>query len=471
MSAPAGKYLYLPLEIVVREHDGKVTLAHEAALQGWTVVMGPKLSLYAVLDQMPEGVCLIKSATPGEFAQIDGIRQAGHRICSLDEEGVVTFKEFLKENVRFSPETVKSIDRFFFWGPEQKTAFTERYTQDEAKGHVTGSPRLEFWRDYAQEAYAQEIADIRKKYGRYILIPSSFGIGNNVLGGNSGLKLTQSHTKNASAALTKFMVGQAEQNLIVFKEFLDYLPELAQAFPEMNFILRPHPSESHKAWEELTRAHPNFHLVYEGSVTPWILASEAILHFKSTTSVEAHLMGVPPITYLPPLPPYMEKYELVLPMAVSRICRTREELAQDIKRVMDGEIAHKEKGEIFGPLKDWIHVSGENSAAQRLMMQFESINPQRTKEWRVPELPSVVKFRKRAKAEISKLYKNGKLDRFLPEKYVRRLEAQLYGERKYKDFNVAHTQSLLNAISNVQKIPSIPVAEKLTEDLFVIRQK
>ena len=105
------------------------------------------------------------------------------------------------------------------------------------------------------------------------------------------------------------------------------------------------------------------------------------------------------------------------------------------------------------------------------MMQFESINPQRTKEWRVPELPSVVKFRKRAKAEISKLYKNGKLDRFLPEKYVRRLEAQLYGERKYKDFNVAHTQSLLNAISNVQKIPSIPVAEKLTEDLFVIRQK
>ena len=48
------RYLYLPLEIIVREHDGKVTLAHQAVQEGWVVVMGPKIHLYAIADQLPE---------------------------------------------------------------------------------------------------------------------------------------------------------------------------------------------------------------------------------------------------------------------------------------------------------------------------------------------------------------------------------------------------------------------------------
>ena len=36
------KYLYLPLEIVIREIDGKALLAFEAATRGWKVVICTK---------------------------------------------------------------------------------------------------------------------------------------------------------------------------------------------------------------------------------------------------------------------------------------------------------------------------------------------------------------------------------------------------------------------------------------------
>jgi len=53
-----ARYLYLPLEITIREHDGKVMLALQAAKEGWSVVMGTRVALYNAADQLPEGVFL-----------------------------------------------------------------------------------------------------------------------------------------------------------------------------------------------------------------------------------------------------------------------------------------------------------------------------------------------------------------------------------------------------------------------------
>lgn len=461
------KYLYLPLEIVVREHDGKVTLAQEAARAGWTVLIGPKLHLYAMQEQLPQGVFLIKSATPHELGQIRDLKLSGHKVFSLDEEGVVTFKQFLGNNVRYNRDTISELEKIFFWGPEQQKAFDEQLGDLSDKGCVSGSPRLEFWRDHAASTYHDKVWDIRNRYGRYVLIPSSFGIANNVLGGDQGVQLTKKQSGNLSRETVKFLVGQAEQNLIAFKEYQDFLPDIAVRFPDTNFIIRPHPSEGHEAWKDLVSAHKNFHLVYEGSVTPWILASSAIFHFKSTTSLEAHLMGVPAITYVPPLPPYMDKYELELPMALSHVARSRAGLIELMITTIEGS-GLSVAGSLDGVVGNWISVDPARSAAQRLLAEMNLAAPHPLRELNEPEYTPRQKFRQHLDQVLAKLGQMEIARTYLPARLQKRLSGLAYGSHKYSGMDIEHTKCVVRSIEAHKGIAEPLHVTRFTDTVFII---
>ena len=151
------KYLYLPLEIVVREQEGKATLASYAIKRGWNVIIGAKLELYSIADQLPKGVFLIKSAMLSELNQIKMLKKSGHKVCSLDEEGVVTYKIFLEKNYRYCKETLELIDKIFVWGSEQKKSFLKKFFKFKNKIFVTGNPRIDYWKNFAYEIYKEEL--------------------------------------------------------------------------------------------------------------------------------------------------------------------------------------------------------------------------------------------------------------------------------------------------------------------------
>ncbi|MAF97980.1 MAG: hypothetical protein CMH26_05020 [Micavibrio sp.] len=462
----SSKFLYLPLEIVVREHDGKVTLAHEAAMQGWVVLIAPKAILYAMIDTLPQGVVMIKSATPLEHAQIKMLHESGHKICSLDEEGVVTFKEFLGDNVRFNRDNLNIIERVFFWGDEQKRIFEETFPEFAQYGVKSGSPRLEFWRDFAHEVYKDQADALRRKYGRFILIPSSFGIANNVLGAHMGLELTKKHSaSNLSEDMVEFMVGQAEQNLIAFKEYIDFLPEMVASQPDINFIIRPHPSESHDIWKKMEEKLDNLHFVYEGAVTPWILASEGIYHFKSTTSIEAHLMGRPVMTYMPPMPHYLKKYTLEQPLAVSEIANSREELIEILDNVVRGKKT-KEPGVIDGVLKMWVYENTECTSAESILKEMDLVAPLPTRLLAVPPLSLKRKINKKIDELVLSLNETV-WAKYFPKRARNRAGSLLYGKAKASGMNFKHTRNVLDVISQLKKMKTLNMYE-LKEQVFVI---
>ena len=62
------RYLYIPLEIVVRELDGKALLAFEAVLRGWKVIICTKRQFFNNIDKLPAGHVIVKSAVPNEQA-------------------------------------------------------------------------------------------------------------------------------------------------------------------------------------------------------------------------------------------------------------------------------------------------------------------------------------------------------------------------------------------------------------------
>jgi hypothetical protein len=77
------------------------------------------------------------------------------------------------------------------------------------------------------------------------------------------------------------------------------LRELPARFPKHRFILRPHPIESTETWSEFLRDIPRATMVREGSVVPWIMASDVLVHTNCTTGVEAFALDKPAVSLQP----------------------------------------------------------------------------------------------------------------------------------------------------------------------------
>ena len=65
-AAKGNKILVIPVEINVRELNGAIQLAHEAAKKGWFVIIGGKSSLFPVIPFLPSAFVYLKSIVPGE---------------------------------------------------------------------------------------------------------------------------------------------------------------------------------------------------------------------------------------------------------------------------------------------------------------------------------------------------------------------------------------------------------------------
>jgi len=73
---------------------------------------------------------------------------------------------------------------------------------------------------------------------------------------------------------------------------LEWLVEACRRFPEKIFIYRPHPSETaDPRLEALSREHENFRVIKEYSVRQWIVCSDRIFTWYSTSGAEVFFAG------------------------------------------------------------------------------------------------------------------------------------------------------------------------------------
>lgn len=438
------KYLYVPLEIVVRELDGKSLLAYEAAQQGWTVIVCTKRMFFNNVNQLPPGNVLVKSAVPNELNQLTTIRQAGHKIFLLDEEGVVTYDMFLKGNYRYNEDTIKNIEAFFFWGEKQKQTFSSSFQKYDSIGYNCGSPRFLFWKHYARKYYDDKIKEIRKEFGNFILFNTSFGIANNYLSGE-GLQSSYNDMGNVKDLnLRKFLADQHDLNYIVYKEYLEFIEQLARELPNVNIVIRPHPSESERTWREYTKKYKNVFVIYEGSVTPWLLASKVMVHFKSTTSIEANVMGKSVVTYLPDLPEYLDKVHLDLPKQASVSVNTRRKAIDTLRNILkiDSPV-------INGDITNNIWINDNDNAASDI------VNVMTDRALSCDTRLNVKNFNKHDRLKVTldriivKINRNAALKKMLPKRFVRHDDKYIYGARKEKGFE---TDELIKRIEFYQKM-------------------
>lgn len=321
------KWLYLPVEIKARELDAKVLLGCFAALEGWGVILGRNMFVLDK-DDLPQGLFLDKSISPNKNDEIEKIVNRGHQFASLDEEGLVYKSDDEYCRQRLSVENFKKSKLIFSWGNEQSKLIKSFFKEDLNKIISTGSPRVDLMRTEYRKFYSKSVENIRSKFGEYVFIPSNFSAPNHACGPDFILNQFKQCGYVQNQKEINFLKLRIEYQKKIFLHFLEMIPFLSANFPEVNFVVRPHPGDKQEVWHKAVQGLPNFFCEWDGgSSIPWILGSKAVIHNSCTSAVEAKLLEIPTISYMPE---YDSRFEQNIPNDMGLKALSLKELSDEL---------------------------------------------------------------------------------------------------------------------------------------------
>ena len=181
--------------------------------------------------------------------------------------------------------------------------------------------------------------------------------------------------------------GLRDHKQSVFAAFQELIPKLADAFPELAVVVRPHPTESQEVYRKIAAANPRVHVTNEGNVVPWLLAAKALIHNGCTTGVEAFVMRIPAISYRAVVNETYDNGFYLLPNHLSHLAFSYDELHAMLQAVMDGRLAAAGGEERDTFVRRYLAAQDGPLASERIVTVIENVVTRGLKT-PVPSLPS-----------------------------------------------------------------------------------
>jgi surface carbohydrate biosynthesis protein len=333
MASNARPHLIIPSEVQVREFDSKLLLACLAAERGYRSVVGSRIEIHNRITSLPRGIYLAKDAAATSCKMFTILRNLGVPILAWDEEAIIYYDvgQFLRKRV--CDCTIKRTERYLTWGEEQRQELAATPLFADVPLEPTGNPRIDMLRPELRAFFDDEVAELRRRFGRFVLINTNFGRLNHFLAEKKLTPSAPGEEARRNLAPNDIALEIWRFRDEIFRAFQEMLPALARALPDIAVVLRPHPAEQPAFWAGLAQGLPNVHVLHEGSVIPWLLAAEVTIHNGCTTGLEAYLLDRPVIAYRPVQDPARE---LMLPNDLSRSVASIDELVAAVREVLEG---------------------------------------------------------------------------------------------------------------------------------------
>ncbi len=445
--------IYIPIEIKARELEGRGLLAIVAASRGHKVILGSKSDTRGLCKKglLPPGILHEKSLTPSESTvkYFRSLKKYGYIITSQDEEGGLTSKSY--DNFakgRFSDETIKLASKVFCWGSHDYLSIRNLYPDHKNKFFNTGNPRVDFWRKDFKAYFDEPILKNRELCKTYILIPTSFTF-----------LLTKDRIWNIFARMRRagyfsrdkkreeFEYNKISYRFKLVGEFIKMIRFLSETYPDLDIVVRPHPTEVVDAWHKLIGKFKNVVIERQGTASSWIRHSLLVVNNGSTTSLEAALAGVPRVAYCP----FESKYEEKVPNSVCLKNYSLEELKYSIDQMLNnGTIPNhlkieEETSDIIS--ERFSNVTGR-LAADRVVDEWEKLVDQSNNV--NSEINSFFQSKKKSKPTLTKIFKR-KLANirnfFIPQAAKKSSSKLLSDPNKFPDLK---DEELYNMINNLR---------------------
>ncbi len=336
--------IYIPIEVKIRELEGRTLLALAAAERGHQVILGSKMDalIPAVDGHLPAGVIHMKSLTPSDqmLDQLTKLKSNGHLVTSQDEESGLLDESYEKfARIRYSELSINKADAVFGWGEFDTASLKQVYPDFAEKMIATGSPRVDFWRKDFQNYFHLDSKLQKWQDKPYLMVVSNFGsvIRSNKIW-NVMARLREAGYFDRDPEMELFEYEYSGYMLQLIGHFVKMIRQLAETYPDVNILIRPHPVEADEAWDKMIGPYPNVHVFREGTISAWIRGATAIIHNGCTSALEAAVSGVPRIAYRP-LPSHFERE---IPNQLSREAFTMDELLEKVDHLLQNQSSKAE---------------------------------------------------------------------------------------------------------------------------------
>jgi surface carbohydrate biosynthesis protein len=397
------RLLLIPVENQVRELDPKLLLACIAAQRGFSSVIGSRRELELRIDSYPKSVYLSKSMTKRSLKFFRIAKKFDHEIVTWDEEALVHLPPETYFSRRLHPDAIQQVSHLFAWGPDNVELWRQYpHLPTNLPIHSVGNPRIDMLRPEMQPFYEDEVQTLRDTYGDFVLINTNF---NHVNAFGADMNLfqpvkspgeTAQFGRAANGMSREYAESLWNHKQAVFQTFQQLIPKLDKAFPELNIVIRPHPTERQDVYKEIAARCSRVHVTNQGNVVPWILATQAVIHNGCTTGIEAFVMDVPSISYRVPINEEIDDGFYRLPNAVSNQCFTFDQLQDVLNQVLAGKLVTSDTEERQALVDHYLApLSGPLSCA-RMVDVLESLASNGKDS---PELSLADRFRRRIIAE------------------------------------------------------------------------
>lgn len=293
-----------PIETTARELDHKILMAVLAAKEGRTIFVGDQQIIRTLSFILKGGVFygkhLFGKPSFSDKSYYNRLKSRDFKLVHLNEEGAVwpgkefEWKNILKQCER--PSQLAKDDFLATWGRWQKE-FNESYEPTDATISVTGHPRFDLYSERYRNYFVDETQKITDEYGDFILINTAFSYSNNGEGGVKFIFKPNIAYDSTNEDHRKYRFKRWKQQMFSIADIVDLVNKISLAHPDKIIVIRPHPSEDSGYYRDLFQNIENVRVIYEGAVTPWILACKLMIHNGCTTAIEASLANKPVINY------------------------------------------------------------------------------------------------------------------------------------------------------------------------------
>jgi surface carbohydrate biosynthesis protein len=377
---PAKATLFMPVESQVRELDSKLLLACIAAKRGFSSVIGSRREMHIHISSFPRGIYLAKSLPVHRNIIFQIMRKLGHEIVAWDEEALVHPQAETYYRRRVCPLGLRYVSHLFAWG-EDNAELWRQYPELPIGMpiHVTGNPRGDLLRPKMRALFEKDAEELRKTYGDFILVNTNF---NHVNAFSPDLNLFRpvkkpgeepSFGRAARGMNRDYAEGLRGHKQDIFEKFQQLIPDLEQAFPDYNIVVRPHPTENPHIYHDIAAQCERVQVTNEGNVVLWLVATRALIHNSCTTGVEAYVMGVPAISYRAAVNEYYDYGFYRLPNLLSHECFDFKELRVTLERILTGELGTADGDERKALIDQYLTAQEGPLACERMVDVLEGM--------------------------------------------------------------------------------------------------
>ena len=294
------KRIYIAIENWKRESDSRIYFATKAAAKGFEVYFAKKSEMYSLLKYLESGIIILKSFGPMNSKIIDESKKRGHIILSWDEEIFISTDLEETINRRVYEDNLKKIEKFFLVGEREKDTIKKLFPSHKNKLLVTGHPRQEILKKNINKIFDKEANEIKKKYGNFILLVSSFNGMNQIVADNQIDRHFASLIKELPEATIESYKRRLNFERINLEFIIRFLKIFSKKYPQKKIIIRPHPAERINIWENICKDLKNVECIFDHIPTnSWMKASELSINSNCTTFFEAYMMNVNALNLFP----------------------------------------------------------------------------------------------------------------------------------------------------------------------------